>query len=211
MGVHPPDQLATFPIPKELLPLVKDLIELYSYQTQGAIAKALQELITNLKADPNFQPLPHSLPDTDLPAPTLPIAIASEEEEESDDNNNLKSWEDLLNFTVYVDTEIYSHEDRGAIAEPELSPAEVIVVTHEEATEAYMQSWSEIADKMANLPNDAFTRSWSTAEIAKIFNCSADSLRKAKSQKRLPLIIDNFLVDCIGQEHKKLLWVIRLK
>ncbi len=191
------DQHLSFPIPKELLPLVKELSELYSHHTQSAIAKTLQELITNLKADPNFL--------------YSPVAYTQVLPDSPDEDNNLKSWEDLLNFTVYVDAEIYSHEDRGAIAEPELSPAEVIVVTHQEATEAYIQSWSDVAEKMAKLPNDVFTREWSTSEVAKMLNCSAESLRKAKTQKRLPLTIGNFLVDCQGQVQRKLTWSIRLK
>ncbi len=194
-------KLADFPIPRELSLLIRELSEIYTPENHGAIAQVLTELIARLK---QTEPVPN------LAANLISSSLINEESSSDDD---VKSWEDLLNFTVYVDTEIYSpNELEEAIAEPE----SVNVITHQEATDTYVRTWDEVATKLHDVPFNLSMRFWTTAEAAKIIGCSEEKLRRAKKNKLLPIDIHNFIVDCPDltpkdQKQKKLSWLIRLK
>lgn len=194
-----PIDFIDFPIPEALSPLIQELSEIYTPESHGVILAALTELISVLK-----YPNPTSTPNF------ISSNLISEKNSSDDD---VKSWEDLLNFTVYVDTEIYSpNESDQAIADPE-SSSTVMVIAHAEATDAYVQTWDHVATKLQNPPQNLSMRFWSTAEAANILGCSEGKLRNAKKSKNLPLEIGDFIVDCpdLNQNQKKLAWLIRLK
>ncbi|AFY74211.1 hypothetical protein Syn7502_02202 [Synechococcus sp. PCC 7502] len=196
------DSQPEFFIPIELRTLIEELSSLYSPENHGAIAEVLEELISRLKQTDSKPNLASSFSNSNL------INNA----EIGSDAADVKSWEDLLNFTVYVDTEIYSpNESSEAISDPEVSPEQVVVIAHEEATDAYVHTWDQIATKLQNPPPNLTMRFWSTAEAANILGCSEEKLRRAKSKKQLPLEINNFIVDCPDLKQKKLSWLIRLK
>ena len=72
-----------------------------------------------------------------------------------------------------------------------------------------MQSWKELAQSMDSLPDDLFTRLWTTIEIAKVLECSPSSLRQSRRSGRLPIQIKNMILDCISHDGKRSLWFVR--
>jgi hypothetical protein len=99
----------------------------------------LTELIARLK------------PSDPLTNPIVPDHLINAYEITSDDAD-IKSWDDLLNFTVYVDTEIYSpKEPSEAIADPEVTPETVMVIAPQEAIAPRSHrcvTWESIATKL---------------------------------------------------------------
>jgi hypothetical protein len=195
----PPD----FSIPEELSPLIRELSKIYNHENHEMVIEVLTELISNLN---HQDPLPNLIESNFIPDNFIKA------DEITSDDADVKSWDDLLNFTVYVDTEIYSpNEPSEAIADLETVPETVMLIAHEAAKEAYVQTWDDIATNLQNVPKNLSMRQWSTAEAAKILGCSEEKLRRAKSSKQLPLEVDNFIVDCPDLKQKKLSWSIRLK
>lgn len=171
----------TFPIPLGLHTLVEEICELYNSATATKIQEGLEFLIAQLKQ----------------PAPS--------ESEIEKDYADIKSWEDLLNFKVYIDTEIYSPNEPP----PEILPPPVIVVAHQEATNAYADSWTEIAAKLHELPQT--NQLYTTNEVAKILGCSPAKLRRSHGANRCPIETDRFILDCVTKEKGKLRWSLQPK
>lgn len=172
----------SFPIPPALDAMVQEICELYNPTTKATIHEVLQSLIFNLKQPP----------------------VAQESQIEKD-YADIKSWEDLLNFKVYIDTEIYSPNE--PLPHPEISPESVIVVAHQAATAAYVDSWSEIAAKLQHLPKT--NQLYSTNEIAQILGCSPAKLRR--SHHRCPIETHRFVLDCVNKKKGKLVWSLEPK
>jgi hypothetical protein len=119
----------------------------------------------------------------------------------------LKSWQEILDVQVYVDTDIYGTLDlemaEGALAcaiEPQMFGAS------DREPDLTVKAWPEVPGESTSLPSDLFTRSWTTAELSELLGCTANILRKAKKQDRLPVKIGVFLIDCVDPDRKKILW-----
>lgn len=191
--------------------MVNELNALYENGRKDSVLKALSDLILQLKTEPkggvdlsvNFPPSPPSLPSP----PNYHLLVNQEDIDDPASSDFLKSWEDILNLQLYVDTDIYGTLDLDPV-QPEESEPEA-TIEHEDATEIYVQSWAELAKSMSNLPDDVFTRLWSTTEVAKILECSVNTLRRARKEARLPLKVKDLIVDSISHDGKRSLWFIR--
>ncbi|MFN5727963.1 MAG: hypothetical protein ACK48D_14790, partial [Pseudanabaena sp.] len=155
-------------IPKELALTIKEIISLYKNHNQKKIIESLENLISTVKrgADKTF------LTDRSLGSDQNNLETENEEE-------FLKSWDDIFNVQVYIDTEIFGELDPRppALVELDNSNDNETIIQHTDATEIYVQAWKELAQSMSSFPDDLFTRLWTTAEIAKILECSPSSLR----------------------------------
>jgi hypothetical protein len=212
---QPNDRLdsAVLSVPEELIPMVRELYGLYKNGRKDSVVKALSDLILQLKTEPKHSE-DFSVIDFPPNPPRKPNYHVLVEQEDIDDpasSDFLKSWEDILNLQLYVDTDIYGTLDVDPVAPEGVGePGEpAVTIEHEDATEIYVQSWSEIAKNMSNLPDDVFTRLWSTIEVAKILECSASMLRRARKESRLPLKVKDLIVDCISHDGKRSLWFVR--
>ena len=188
-------------VPNELALSIKEIIELYNYHNKKDVIKSLKKIISEVKEDEN---------NTQFQDQTLPIYSNSLAVENEDDF--LKSWDDILNVQVYIDTDIYGELDARPPALIEFNPSSVdseTVIQHTEATEVYVQSWKELAQSMSSFPDDLFTRLWTTVEISKILECSPSSLRQSRRSGRLPIQIKNMILDCISHDGKRSLWFVR--
>ena len=188
-------------VPNELALLIKEIIELYNYHNKKDVIKSLKKIISEVREDED---------NTQFQDQTLPIysnSLAVENEADF-----LKSWDDILNVQVYIDTDIYGELDARPPALIEFNPSSVdseSVIQHTEATEAYIQSWKELAQIMSSFPDDLFTRLWTTVEISKILECSPNSLRRTRRNGQLPTKVKNMILDCISPDGKRSLWFVR--
>jgi hypothetical protein len=196
-------------VPKGLSLLIREIIDLYYHQTEHegstenqrkqSIIASLKNLIAIEKESSGY------------------IELANQDLVDYSNNienptNFLKSWDDIFKVHVYIDTDIYGELDSRPPALVEIDAANIIsetIVQHEEATEAYVQSWKELAQSMSSFPEDLFTRLWTTTEVAKILQCSSSSLRRSRKNGRLPIKVNNFILDCISHDGKKSLWFVR--
>ena len=196
-------------MPKGLALLLREIIDLYYHQAdhedptenqhKQSIIESLKNLITIEKESSNY------------------IELANQDLVDYSNNlenptNFLKSWDDIFKVHVYIDTDIYGELDSRPPALVEIDASNIIsetVIQHEESTEAYVQSWRELAQSMAAYPDDLFTRLWTTIEVAKILQCSPSSLRRSRKSGRLPIKTNNFILDCISHDGKKSLWFVR--
>ena len=196
-------------VPKGLALLLREIIDLYYHQAdhedptenqhKQSIIESLKNLITIEKESSNY------------------IELANQDLVDYSNNlenptNFLKSWDDIFKVHVYIDTDIYGELDSRPPALVEIDASNIIsetVIQHEESTEAYVQSWRELAQSMAAYPDDLFTRLWTTIEVAKILQCSPSSLRRSRKSGRLPIKTNNFILDCISHDGKKSLWFVR--
>ena len=188
-------------VPNELALSIKEIIELYNYHNKKDVIKSLKKIISEVKEDED---------NTQFQDQTLPIYSNSLAVENEDDF--LKSWDDILNVQVYIDTDIYGELDARPPALIEFNPSSVdseTVIQHTEATEVYVQSWKELAQSMSSFPDDLFTRLWTTVEISKILECSPSSLRRARRNGQLPTEVKNMILDCISHDGKRSLWFVR--
>ncbi|WP_156341291.1 hypothetical protein [Pseudanabaena sp. 'Roaring Creek'] len=189
-------------VPKELVLSIQEIIYLYKHHNQQNILDSLAKLISLAKKYEDI-PLSKSL--------ALP-SYADDSEDESDDDF-IKNWDDIFNVKVYIDTDIFGELDPRPPALVEIDIDNVsnseTVVQHTEATEIYVQAWKELAQSISALPEDLFTRLWTTAEIAKILECSPSSLRRSRRTGRLPIRIKDFILDCISHDGKRSLWFVR--
>ncbi|PZU97958.1 MAG: hypothetical protein DCE90_05540 [Pseudanabaena sp.] len=191
-------------VPQELAPLLQEIVNLYYRHPQQNLVESLQLVVDEIKEDSNYLVLKNKIPPTYANSNYL-----SDEENETD---FLKSWDDIFNVQIYVDTDIYGELDPRppAIAEAESSNIDgETVIQHTEATEAYLQTWKELAQSISTYPDDLFTRLWTTIEIAKILECSPSTLRRARRNRRLPLRIKELILDCISHDGKRSLWFVR--
>ena len=188
-------------VPNELALSIKEIIELYNYHNKKDVIKSLKKIISEVKEDED---------NTQFQDQTLPIYSNSLAVENEDDF--LKSWDDILNVQVYIDTDIYGELDVRPPALIEFNPSSVdseTVIQHTEATEVYVQSWKELAQSMSSFPDDLFTRLWTTVEISKILECSPSSLRRTRRNGQLPIKVKNMILDCISHDGKRSLWFVR--
>ena len=189
-------------VPKELAASIREIIYLYQQDKQNII-ESLKDIIST-KENLNF-PLLKNLKNQNL------TSSSNSSEVETEDDFR-KSWDDIFNVQVYIDTEIFGELDPRPPALVEINTNDVdseTVIQHTEATEAYVQSWKELAQSMSIFPDDLFTRLWTTIEIAKILECSPSSLRRARRTKNLPIRIKNLILDCISHDGKRSLWFVR--
>jgi hypothetical protein len=197
-------------VPKGLALLIREIIDLYYHQTEHedqaenqdkqSIIEALKNLIAVEKEASNYTELANQelagYPSSNIENPT----------------DFLKSWDDIFKVHVYIDTDIYGELDPRPPALVEVDRTNIIsetLIQHEEATEAYVQSWKELAKSMTSFPEDLFTRLWTTMEIAKILQCSPSGLRRSRKSGRLPIKVNDLIVDCISHDGKKSLWFVR--
>ncbi len=188
-------------VPKDLAVSIQEIIRLYKYHDQLNIIDSLKDLIARAK----------NVTDNSLgKPPTLnnyPRDLDAENEEEF-----LKSWDDIFNVQVYIDTEIFGELDPRPPALVEVDASNIdseTIIQHHDATEVYVQAWKELAQSISSFPDDLFTRLWTTAEIAKILECSPSSLRRARRTGKLPIQVKNLILDCISHDGKRSLWFVR--
>ena len=197
-------------VPKELASLLQDIVNLYHHHhNQLIVIDALKDLITATKAGKNYPLLQNQVSST---LQDYPVQDYSDNQGVESESDFLKSWDHLFNVQVYIDTDIYGELDPRPPALVEIENASndpETVIQHTEATEAYVQSWKELAQSMSSFPDDLFTRLWTTIEIAKILECSPSSLRRSRKHGRLPLKVKNLILDCISHDGKRSLWFVR--
>ncbi len=195
-----PSDIELLAVPKVLAPSIQEIINLYKNHSQKNIIESLETLIFSLKrvTDKSFlkdQSLVNDLNDL----------------EEENEEEFLKSWEDIFNVQVYIDTDIFGELDSRppALVESNSNNDSETIIQHTDATEIYVQAWKELAQSMSSFPDDLFTRLWTTSEIAKILEYSPSSLRRSRRNGRLPIKIKDLILDCISHDGKRSLWFVR--
>jgi hypothetical protein len=187
-------------IPKKLARSIQEIISLYKTHNQKQIIAALENLISTVKTvtDKPF------LSDRSLESEQNNLETENEEE-------FIKSWDDIFNVQVYIDTEIFGELDSRppALVELNNSKDNETIIQHTDATEVYVQAWKELAQSISSFPDDLFTRLWTTTEIAKILECSSSSLRRSRRSGRLPIKVKELSLDCISHDGKQSLWFVR--
>ncbi len=195
-----PSNIELLAVPKELALSIQEIINLYKNHNQKNIIESLETLISSLKrvTDKSFL--------KDQALVNDPNDLEEENEEEF-----LKSWDDIFNVQVYIDTDIFGELDSRppALVELHTNNNSETIIQHTDATEVYVQAWKELAQSMSSFPDDLFTRLWTTAEIAKILGCSPNSLRRSRRLGRLPIKIKDLILDCISHDGKRSLWFVR--
>jgi hypothetical protein len=182
-------------VPKQLVPMVEELSNLYGKEQRDQVIAGLCSLVAYLKGG-----ISSSDDGQEEELPSEPYLTF------------LKSWQEILDVQVYVDTDIYGTLDLevidgvlSCVLEPQVGGATDLQPYHDREVKA----WPEVpavAGDSTGLPDDLFTRSWTTPELSKLLGCTASNLRRAKKENRLPVKIGNFLIDCIDPECKKILW-----
>lgn len=187
-------------VPKELARSIQEIISLYKKHNKQNIIQSLENLISTVKRGTDKPFL------TDLSLGSDQNNLETENEEEF-----LKSWDDIFNVQVYIDTEIFGELDPRppALVELDNSNDNETIIQHTDATEIYVQAWKELAQSMSSFPDDLFTRLWTTAEIAKILECSPSSLRRSRRTGRLTIKVKDLILDCISHDGKRSLWFVR--
>jgi hypothetical protein len=199
-------------VPKELASTIQEVINLYKDHSQNNVVESLKTLILNTKIESGDLPLNEQ----SLVTPTYATASEIKSSEVESEGDFLKSWDNIFNVQVYIDTDIFGELDPRPpalmemqnIDNSEIDNSET-VVQHTDATEIYVQAWKELAQSLSSFPDDLFTRLWTTVEIAKILDCSAASLRRARRSGNLPIRIKDLILDCISHDGKRSLWFVR--
>jgi len=186
-------------VPRELAFSIQEIIYLYNHHSEQNIVEALKDLICAVKGGTDNSLLKNQ----DL------VNYPSDLELETEDAF-LKSWEDIFNIQVYIDTDIFGELDSRPPALVEVTNRnDETIVQHTEATEIYVQAWKELAQTMSTFPDDLFTRLWTTLEIAKILECSPTGLRRSRRKGMLPIRVKDLILDCISHDGKRSLWFVR--
>lgn len=195
-----PSDVEMLAVPKELAMSIQEIINLYQNHNQKNIIASLENLISTVKreTDQSF------LKEYSLASDSNDFAIENEED-------FLKSWDDIFNVQVYIDTDIFGELDPRppALVEVDHSNDNTTMIQHTDATEVYVQAWKELAQSMSSFPDDLFTRLWTTTEVAKILECSPSSLRRSRRSGRLPIRVKDLILDCISHDGKRSLWFVR--
>jgi hypothetical protein len=187
-------------VPKQLVPMVEELSNLYGKEQRDQVIAGLCSLVAYLKGG-------------------ISSSDGGQEEELQSESylTFLKSWQEILDVQVYVDTDIYGTLDLEAISEgvncisePQMGGGETDSPPNCDRTDKAWPEVPAVAGDSTSLPDDLFIRSWTTPELSKLLGCTASNLRKAKKENRLPVKIGNFLIDCIDPECKKILWRVSL-
>ncbi len=186
-------------VPKEIALSIQEIIHLYNHHSQQNIVEALKDLICEVKSGTD-----HSLlKNQDL------VNYQSDLDVETEDAF-LKSWDDIFNVQVYIDTDIFGELDSRPPALVEVNNRnDETTIQHTDATEIYVQAWKDLAQSMSTLPDDLFTRLWTTLEIAKILECSPSGLRRSRRKGMLPVRVKDLNLDCISHDGKRSLWFVR--
>jgi len=201
---HQSDTEVLITVPQEIAPLLREIANLYYHHPQQNLVESLQFVVDKIREDSSYPVLKDKISPL-YSHSNYPI----NEENETD---FLKSWDDIFNVQIYVDTDIYGELDPRppAIAEIESQPIDSeTIIQHTEATEAYLQTWKELAQSISTYPDDLFTRLWTTIEISKILECSPSTLRRARRNRKLPLKVKELILDCISHDGKRSLWFVR--
>ena len=187
-------------VPKELALYIQEIIRLYKKHNKQNIIESLKTLISTVKRDTEVQ----SFAGLSLGSDQNNLEIVNEEA-------FLKSWDDIFNVQVYIDTDIFGELDPRppALVELDNSNDNETIIQHTDATEIYVQAWKDLALSMSSFPDDLFTRLWTTTEIAKILECSPSSLRRSRRSGRLPIKVKDLILDCISHDGKRSLWFVR--
>ncbi len=188
-------------VPKELALLIQEIIHLYNHHSKQNIVEALKSLICEVKGSTDNSLLKNQ----DLV--NYPNGLEVETEDAF-----LKSWDDIFNVQVYIDTDIFGELDSRPPALVEVDSRNInseTTIQHTEATEIYVQAWKELAQSMSAFPDDLFTRLWTTIEIAKILECSPSALRRSRRKGMLPIRVKDLILDCISHDGKRSLWFVR--
>ncbi len=183
-------------VPTEVAVLIREIVNLYHHHHKQRVINLLKNLTLAIKQDEVKQD----------------IDYGSLENEDINEPEFFKSWDEIFNVQVYIDTDIFGELDARPPALKEVDHINIdsqTVIQHTEATEAYVQSWKELAQSMSSLPDDLFTRLWTTIEIAKFLECSPSSLRRARRKGQLPIKVKNLLLDCISHNGERSLWFVR--
>ena len=195
-----PSDVEMLAVPKELAMSIQEIIHLYQNHNPKNIIASLENLISTVKreTDQSF------LKEHSLVSDSNDFAIENEED-------FLKSWDDIFNVQVYIDTDIFGELDPRppALVEVDHSNDNETMIQHTDATEVYVQAWKELAQSMSAFPDDLFTRLWTTTEVAKILECSPSSLRRSRRSGRLPIRVKDLILDCISHDGKRSLWFVR--
>jgi len=195
-------------VPQELAPLLREIANLYYHHPQQNLVESLQFVVDEIKEDSSYPVLKNKISNK------ISTAYSSSNYPRNEENETdfLKSWDDIFNVQIYVDTDIYGELDPRPPAIAEIEPLTAdgeTIIQHTEATEAYLQTWKELAQSISTYPDDLFTRLWTTIEIAKILECSPSTLRRDRRNGRLPLKIKDLILDCISHDGKRSLWFVR--
>jgi hypothetical protein len=194
-------------VPKEMASTIQEVINLYKDHSQKNIIESLKYLILNTKRGADYFPLK----DQSLVSPNYPNDLEIKNSESESEGDFLKSWDNIFNVQVYIDTDIFGELDPRPPALLEIHNVDnsETVIQHTDATEVYIQTWKELAQSMSSFPDDLFTRLWTTVEISKILDCSPSSLRRARKNRSLPIRIKDLIIDCISHDGKRSLWFVR--
>lgn len=182
-------------VPKQLAPMVEELSSLYGKDQRDRVIAGLCSLVAYLKSG------------------VTTLDDGQDEDLQSDSYLTfLKSWQEILDVQVYVDTDIYGTVDLASKEEEVncISETQKGGDINSLQPGIDLKAWPEVPGESIGLPPDLYTRSWTTAELSKLIGCTVNTLRKAKKQNQLPVKIGNFLVDCVDPECKKLLWRVSL-
>ena len=122
-------------VPKELALSLQEIINLYKNHNQKNIIASLENLIVTVKrgSDQTF------LKEQSLASTSNDFTVENEED-------FLKSWDDIFNVQVYIDTDIFGQLDPRppALVEIDHSNDNETIIQHTDATEVYVQAWKEL-------------------------------------------------------------------
>jgi hypothetical protein len=211
-SLAPQSDMANLNIPKDLEVLIQEIVQVYQQpQYQAQVIEVLKRLVANTRDSLDIPPYVLDPQTSKLAIANHATQYAEQTHSEESETDFLRSWDDILNVQVYIDTDIYGELDPRppALAEPVRDGDHETIIQHTEATEAYVNSWKELAKSISNYPDDLFTRLWTTIEIAKILECSPSTLRRARRLGRLPVKFKDLIIDCISHDGKRSLWFVR--
>ena len=213
-------------VPKEIAVSIQEIVNLYRDHHKQRVIELLKNLTFEIKQDEikqdevtqdevtqdiNYASLENKDQNKDQNKALVNYPTSAESDTLSE-SEFLKSWDDIFNVQVYIDTDIFGELDARPPALKEVDHINIdsqTVIQHKEATEAYVQSWKELAQSMSSLPDDLFTRLWTTSEIAKLLECSPSSLRRARRKEQLPIKVKSLILDCISHNGERSLWFVR--
>lgn len=211
LPLAPQSDMATLAIPKDLEILIQEIVKAYQQpQYQAQVVEVLKRLVANTR-DSLIPPYILEPQISKQAIANYTNQYAKQNHDEDSETDFLRSWDDILNVQVYIDTDIYGELDPRppALTEPDHGGDHETIIQHTEASEAYVNSWKELAQRISNYPDDIFTRLWTTIEIAKILECSPSTLRRARRLGRLPVKFKDLIIDCISHDGKRSLWFVR--
>ncbi|MGQ9866071.1 MAG: hypothetical protein ACUVSQ_07260 [Pseudanabaenaceae cyanobacterium] len=134
---------AVLSAPRELVAVLRQVVDLYNNGHQAATLNALQSVLLALQEQISADE-------------TLLVAADESEEMES---TFLKSWSDILGVEVYVDTEIYA---------PSEAPPAQVNPEYQQAAKDYLQAWQEVAQQLGRSPSFSPAQALSPVRVPRI-------------------------------------------